>query len=123
MSAACSSCSICALIGGIGRIELEHALVDIEGTPIRPVAIAAGRLELDDVGTEIGEDAAGEPAEPVRRIEDHDIREEHGTQKVLRRFSRVPGAAQRPTLPSPACGGEGSSAAGAGERVDPTDHA
>ena len=62
-------------IGGRGRIEIENALVGVEGPPVGPAAHGVGRIELDYVAPEIGQDSSGEPAEPVRRINNQDIRE------------------------------------------------
>jgi hypothetical protein len=42
-------------VGGLARIEVDRALIDIEGTPARLAAIGSGRVELDDVGPKVGE--------------------------------------------------------------------
>ena len=63
-------------IGGGGRIEIEHALVDVDGTPVRAAAVGPGRIDLDHLAAEIGQDSPGEPAEAVGRIDDQDAREE-----------------------------------------------
>ena len=66
------------LIGRLRRVEIEDAFVDIEGAPVGPRAIGRRRLELDDIGAEIGEDPSGKPAEPVRRINDDYPCQQHG---------------------------------------------
>ncbi len=65
-------------VGGRLQIEFEDSLVDVEGTPVRAAAVAAGRLELDDVRAQVGKHAAGDPAEPVRRVDDQDVGQQHG---------------------------------------------
>jgi len=74
-------------VGARLQIELEHSLVDVEGAPVRAAAVAAGRLELDHVGAEIREHAAGEPAEPIRRVDDQHIRQQHGVTLSTPTFS------------------------------------
>src|SRR5262249_56040464 len=65
-------------VGGRWQMEWEVSFVAVEGPPVRAAAVAAGRLELDDVGPQVGKHAAGDPAEPVRRVDDQDARQQHG---------------------------------------------
>ena len=69
------------------QIELERSLVDVEGAPVRAAAVAAGRLDLDHIGAQIGKHAAGEPAEPIRRVDDQDVRQQHGVTLSTPTFS------------------------------------
>jgi hypothetical protein len=62
-------------LGGRGRIDIDNALVGVEGPPAGPAAHGVGQIELDDVGTEIGEDSSGESPELVRRVNNQNIRE------------------------------------------------
>jgi hypothetical protein len=73
------------------QIEFENALVDVEGAPVRAAAVAAGRLELDDVRAQVGKHTARDPAEPLRRVDDQDIGKKHGRMPT----ARVPDAVQR----------------------------
>jgi hypothetical protein len=69
------------------RIDFEDAFVNVEGTPFRAAAVAAGRFELEDVGTEIGEHPPREPAELIRGVDDQHVRQQHGAP--------LPGQAQQ----------------------------
>ena len=51
------------LVGRLRLIELTKTLVDVEGAPLRTAAIATRRLDLDDVGAQIGQNAARQPAQ------------------------------------------------------------
>ena len=47
--------------------------------------MAAARLDLDHLGTEVGEQPPGEPAEPIGCVDDQDIGQQHlCSQRPLR---------------------------------------
>src|SRR5262249_56919248 len=51
---------------------------EVEGAPAGAAGVAAGGLELEAGGPQVGKHGAGDPAEPVRRVDDQDARQQHG---------------------------------------------
>jgi len=71
------------------REQEERALavqVEVAARPVPLPERAAGRLDLDDVGAEVGEELdAGRPEEELREAEDADAREDRGGRSATTR--------------------------------------